>query len=495
MTFSNKNKNLLIALIVLIKVFILIYFVFQSNHTDSFINKFISNDYSELLGPIDNLVKTGTYENVENSNIPYADRMPGYMFPYVIFRYIFSQKIAVLLLISFQIIFSLIASLCLFKLIYLMTKKTYLSFSILIIFSLFSFLIPWELWTYPESLSVSCYVVGLLFTYLSIEGKKINLIYGGLFFAWMFFLRGFLGGYFLLPILFIVLSSNSVKNSFNRILIFMIPLILFEFFWVSRNYYSKGEVIFLQKKFVYDHSLNLNDEYPFNSSFKPSILELRKLISLWGGNNVKYYTNSEMGYFFNEKTASIETSFPNWIFKNEFNKDRLVHLKELVQNSYLSEQGKLNRIDAEKKLIHYVAESQNIFNEIHGNKILISSLSRLKNLLVNNIVANWPGKGFSENSILVKVYKISVVFIFYLMILFSIASFFIKNNFSKKDKLFRSCLLFSFLYLLFVFGFVINIAEFKYTATLFVSCTILSSPTIDSIFIKLYSYAKNLFKT
>ncbi|GIR59252.1 MAG: hypothetical protein CM15mP65_18330 [Crocinitomicaceae bacterium] len=72
MTLSNKNRNVLIALIVLIKVFILIYFVFQSNHTDSFINKFISNDYSELLGPVDNLVKTGTYEYVENSNIPYA---------------------------------------------------------------------------------------------------------------------------------------------------------------------------------------------------------------------------------------------------------------------------------------------------------------------------------------------------------------------------------------------------------------------------------------
>ena len=460
-----------------------------------FINKFISNDYSELLGPVDNLVKTGTYEYIENSNIPYSDRMPGYMFPYIIFRYIFSQKIAVLLLISFQIIFSLIASLCLFKLIYLMTKKTYLSFFVFIIFSLFSFLIPWELWTYPESLSVSCFIFGLFFTYLSIGGKRINLIYGGLFFAWMFFLRGFLGGYFLLPIFFIVLSSKSAKNSFNRILIFMIPLILFEFFWVSRNYYSKGEVIFLQTKFVNSHSLNINNEYPFDSSYKPSILELRNLISLWGGNNVKYYTNSEMGYFFNEKTASIDTSFPNWIFKKEFNKDRLIHLKELVQNSYFSEQDKLKRIEAEKKLIHYVAESQNIFNGIHGNKIFISAFSRIKNLLVNNIVANWPGKNFSENSILVKVYKLSVVFIFYLMILFSIISFLLKNNFSNKNKLFRICLLFNFLYLLFVFGFVINFAEFKYSATLFVSCTILSSPTIDSIFIKLSSYTKNFFRT
>ena len=495
MTFSNKNKNVLIALVVLLKVFILIYFIFQSSYTDSFINNVISNDYSELLGPVDNLVKTGTYEYIENSNIPYSDRMPGYMFPYVIFRYIFSQEISVLLLISFQIIFSIIASLCLFKLIYLMTEKTYLSFFVFIIFSLFSFIIPWELWTYPESLSVSCYIVGLLFTYLSIGGNRINLIYGGLFFAWMFFLRGFLGGYFLLPILFIVLLSNSIKNSFYKVLIFMTPLILFQVFWVSRNYYSKGEVIFLQTKFVYDHNLNLNDEYPFNSSFKPSILELRKLISLWGGNNVKYYTNSEMGYFFNEKTASIDTSFPNWIFKKEFNKDRLVHLKELVQNSYLSEQGKLNRIDAEKKLINYVAESQNIFNEIHGNKILISSLSRLKNLLVNNIVANWPGKSFSENSILVKVYKISVVFIFYLMILFSIASFFVKNNFTTKDKFFRICLLLSFLYLLFVFSTVINIAEFKYTATLFVSCTILSAPILDSIFMKLSLYTKFFFRT
>ncbi|GIR59254.1 MAG: hypothetical protein CM15mP65_18350 [Crocinitomicaceae bacterium] len=62
----------------------------------------------------------------------------------------------------------------------------------------------------------------------------------------------------------------------------------------------------------------------------------------------------------------------------------------------MSEQGKLNRIDAEKKLIHYVAESQNIFNEIHGNKILISSLSRLKNLLVNNIVGIGREKAFQK---------------------------------------------------------------------------------------------------
>ena len=70
MRFSIENRNVLIALIVLIKVFILIFFVFQSSHTDSFINKFISNDYSELLGPVDKLVNTGTYEYVENSNIP-----------------------------------------------------------------------------------------------------------------------------------------------------------------------------------------------------------------------------------------------------------------------------------------------------------------------------------------------------------------------------------------------------------------------------------------
>ena len=492
---SIKNRNALIALIVLFKIFLLIYFIFQLNPSDSFINIFISNDYSELLGPVDNLVQTGTYEYVKNSNIPYTDRMPGYMFPYVMFRYIFSQKIAVLLLISFQIIFSIIASLCLFKLIYLMTKKTYLSFLVFIIFFLFSFLTPWELWTYPESLSVSCYIFGLLFTYMSIGGKKINLIYGGLFFAWMFFLRGFLGGYFLLPILFIILSSKSLKNSFVRVLIFLIPLIFIQFFWVSRNYYSKGEVIFLQSKFVQDHSFDFDNEYPFNSSYKPSILDLRKLISLWGGNNVKYYTNSEMGYFLNEKTASVDTSFPDWIFKKEFSKDRLIYLKELVQNSYLSEQSELNRIEAEKKLIAYVAESHNVFNEIHGNKIFISSISRIKNLLVNNIVANWPGESFSKSSILVKIYKLSVVFIFYLLILFSIISFLLKNNFNKKDKFFRICLSLSFLYLLFLFSFVINIAEFKYTATLFVSCTILSTPTIDSIFIKLSSYTKSFFRT
>ena len=69
---SFKNRNILIALIIVIKVSVLLCFIFQLSSTDSFSSRFITNDYSELLGPVDNLIETGTYEYVKNSNIPYA---------------------------------------------------------------------------------------------------------------------------------------------------------------------------------------------------------------------------------------------------------------------------------------------------------------------------------------------------------------------------------------------------------------------------------------
>ena len=103
-------KKTPIYVIILLKVIVLgILATSVYTHTDDalIIEKFKSNDYGELLAPVDNLIEHGTYAKSSDINHPYLGRLPGYMFPYVIFRAFLSQKSAVFLLLVFQFLLGL----------------------------------------------------------------------------------------------------------------------------------------------------------------------------------------------------------------------------------------------------------------------------------------------------------------------------------------------------------------------------------------------------
>ena len=77
--------------VLIIKLCFLFYIIqYQGTFSDNnFVDRFTTNDYSSLLGPVNNLIQTGNYELIKYSGIPYTERLPGYMFPFVLFRFFF----------------------------------------------------------------------------------------------------------------------------------------------------------------------------------------------------------------------------------------------------------------------------------------------------------------------------------------------------------------------------------------------------------------------
>ena len=476
-------KKTPIYLIILLKVIVLgILATSVYTHTDDalIIEKFKSNDYGELLAPVDNLIEHGTYAKSSNINHPYVGRLPGYMFPYVIFRAFLSQKSAVLLLLIFQFLLGLFSSYALYLLLRNSVKASiYLSCLGVITYTFFSFSVAWELRTYPESIALSCFIIGSYFLLKSLtnQNKKILLLSGS-FFAWMFFLRGFLLLYFLpiSAILFIpLLRSKNFKLISIRLLLFFMPLLVIETSWVSRNYYNTGEFIPLQDTLSYSFSQEcMTEEYPFNSPYKPTILALRELIALWGGDNVHFYPNSEMGYFLSNDNLKIENHFPDYIFNDSFVPKDIHEINEHCKASFNSNLSLPERINQETLLWETISEKSNLFKASHSSMLLTASISRFKNLVLRNVTSDWPGKSFSENHLIYKIYKLLILSCYFTPILLSVLSLIF---FLLKPKRINTTTIFFFLclsILCLTFMFLVNVAEFKYFMTGWVSSLIIS---------------------
>ena len=483
------KRNLVILCVAkILLAFFLFYQLGQTNNGGFSSDIFVSNDYSELLSPTDNLIENGTYALSSSPEKAYSGRLPGYLFPYVVFRFLFDKSAAISLLILFQIALSLFAGIKLFFLIKSLNQNRNLwAYTALLLFFLFSSFIPWELWTYPESISVSSYILSLYYLHLYLENKlKKYLILSGAFLAWVFFLRGFLGVYFLAPILAILWSEIKSPKPVLRILktslVFLIPLLLMEVFWVSRNYKAQQKFIPLQEGLYLSAGADLiiDETYPFNSPYKPSILSLRELIGQWGGDNVHFYPGSEMSYFLDSKNPKqIDPYFPSLVFSKRIQKEDFISLKNLCDSSFNNSLSKSSRKRVELKLIDRTQELQNKFREDHGSLLVFSSMNKLKNLVLRNITSNWPGKSFSENSLFYKCIKLGTLAAYgfsLLLGLFSIVFVFFNLNFRS---ILSIILTLNLTLHLITFMFLINVAEYKYFMTGYVSLLILAFTFLD----------------
>ena len=420
-----NNKSKILLSIVLIKLFLLSYIVLYQGSIFSldFIDRFKTNDYSALLGPVNNLTETGTYELVKNSGISFTDRLPGYMFPFIFFRFFLSENISILMLIIYQVIVSLIASYLLYEIAIRISKNFFISISVFTIYNLISFLIPWELWAVPESLSVSYYIIAIFLLYIFFyENQSLKFIFfSGFFTSMVFFLRGFLF-FNIVSVIFVIILTNKFSiNSFKFCIIFIIPFLFFESLWIGRNYFSKDEFIPLTTfQVLNDIDFELDDNYPFDYSYKPTVLKLRKLISCWGGVNVPSYEYSEMGFFINNK-KDITKVFPNWIFSCGISKEMLLEIQNLLLKSFDSNLPFLERCNIEKELFNYIDFAINNFKYDSNYHSFLSYFKRSKNLIYNNIVADWPIGSFNSNSIIIKIYKILILVVYFSSVLISLS--------------------------------------------------------------------------
>jgi len=453
-----------------IKIILLLLYIKFSGLSSNLLNQFylLNSDYPELLGPVDNYFISGTFEKDLHSSVSYAGRLPGYIFPYFFLKMLFSRHIALTLLVVFQIIFSAVAAYMLGLLAYQIFQKKIIFFLFFIFFIAFGFFSVWDLFVAPESISICAYVLHLFLLNRYMENRKNTaLIFSGLFLAWAFFLRGFLGIYFVTAIIVIAGFHFKHRHGIKRILvnsfIFLIPLIVMELAWVTRNYSAFGKLILLQTTYVPGQPAEMYNLE--NRSDRYLEVSLRRLVSSWGGECGWYFPGSEMGWLrISDDSVADRFQFKSYVFYPGFSRDSLDKMRVAYQG-YSSTNG-VQKDSLYSRLIFLAEHYREKY--IRNNQFryyMITPVMRVKNLVIKNVVADWPGVSFSNSHWAIKCYKAMVVILYFLILIAGGAGMFLCLWMIRKIHFILIAAAFNVFLLLFLFAELIELAHFAYFAT------------------------------
>lgn len=428
-------------------------------------------DMSEIFLPVDMLVKTGTYSQGEN-NIPFAGRMPGYIFPYLIFRLIFNKSISLYLLGIFQLILKSISAILIHQIIYNITKSVRWAHVALFIYVFIPYFGFWDYICHPNSTSVSIYVI-LLYSLYNFKDKASSLTWIGILMTYLFFMRPFLFVY-LLPIsiyIFYHLNKNqSYVYVIKRISIFFIPLLFFESMWVIRNYISLKKFIPFQSAYV---SLNYGKFYQsvdYTDKDKTSLIKVRALIHCWGGETFWYFPG-EKAWFCGKDNNFI---FPPYVYTKSISIDSLLYLKQLIFISLHNDFDTKKKDSIENKIIEVTNRYIKYYKKEKPLDYWIFSKFRVwKTLLFKNITQDWPGYQYGRKNIVYLLLKI-ISIIEYTTLWISFLFVLIKLIFQmNKISSFEWLLISHVFILLFSFAFLINALHYNYLITTYASILIL----------------------
>lgn len=486
--FTKPIKWLVVAFG--IKLFLYFLFILpDANPKRKFSGPFIqSADHVEYLTPIDNFIEKGIYA-IGDSNEPYAGRLPGFVFPYIVFRATLSEQSANVALGIFILLLAVIASYVLGLLLYQLTQKRW---AFLVGFSLINF-IPyfWHYeWTlHTSSLGVSCLIFfAYYFHSYNTQHAKKHLLYAGFFLCWLLLLRGFCFVYLPFVLLFLFLfekkTGKTIKELIISFFIFLLPLGVFESMWVTRNFVSLHKFVPLQTSFV-PGTESKNPEYGYQSITKYSLTKVRELIFTWGGENAWYFPDSDISWFaWKGGNNTSDFKFDESIFFEGFTKDTLVALRNEVFFSYRDSLTGHQHDSIEKKIIR---TSEHLKLKFKANKAgyyyFYAPIKRLKNYLFRNVTQDWPGPPYAQSNSFQKFLRfISVSGYFILLLQILIFPFmYWKKRASEGNSQFYLLFyilliasIFPFMYLIvmshytyFIFGFTTLIPIFVYNLKVF----------------------------
>jgi hypothetical protein len=423
-----------------------------------------SPDRGEYITPMDNYVEHGTYA-LQPDNEPYAGRLPGFIFPYLLFRIVFSQNVSNFLLGIFILLMSFIASLKLVRLLNDLTGSiTAVIFGLAVIMVLpYFWHSDWLL--HPYSLAASCLIIGIYFIHSYFRSGE-KLLYSGFFLAWLFMLRGVVFLFIPVAVLIIIihLKRNSVgyQTLLSHLGIFILPFVLMEAFWIGRNFVTLHKFIPLQTSFV-PGANGSNPEYSYNSPAKYSMMKLREFINCWGGDNFWYFKNADMAWFVygESKTAAAE-HFKPVVFEVGITPQQLDSLRKDVRYSFEKDLSQTQHDSIENRIIE---KSVIFIKQFKKSKLwyyyLVAPFNRIKNFLFKSPVQDWPGAAFKDLGLIKKGIKIFSFLIYvFILILFPLVLI-VKSRTILKNSLFSLLSLFT-LALVFTFAFIINAAHYSY---------------------------------
>ncbi|NNM95713.1 MAG: hypothetical protein HKL88_09695 [Bacteroidia bacterium] len=302
-------------------------------------------DTPSYLNPIDALLSAGVYTP--------DFRMPGYGIVYFFFRLFASKAAACNLVIVCQ--FAL-AALCVYLLaltaIRLFKKRQafYICFYLMLVSSYSNF---YDGYLLTESFCSSALIISVYFFTLWIESQKTkHLILAGIFLTWVIFLRPVflpllpLFAFFITP-----LQQPPLPHWKKAVLLFVIPFILCDGAWITRNYLR-------HKKFI---ALTSSVEYPqLKNSY---IIPLTSFVQAWGGCTGYTDNNSSLGWFgyyiAGTPKPVLYDSLPGGIYTSAFNKDSLIRIRKLIQTVQNPYTDSLVRESCNSELIYKLINYKN----------------------------------------------------------------------------------------------------------------------------------------
>lgn len=475
--FKIENWKFWILFIFLIKIIVLSFFFFKATQSNYEINglAIIHNDFSEFIEPCNQLLERGKYA-LKDSNEPYMGRLPGYGFPYLIFRLLFSEFISIQLTVLSQIILSSFAIYALGLIIFFLTNNKKYFYFIIFIFPIFFFFNKEDLFTGPASFSYSAFTLHLFFLqqYFKHKKNKYLLISGG-FLTWLFFLRPFTLVFIGSLIFSITIKRNfKIKHKVKMMIFLFLPFVLCEFVWTTRNYLNTERFIPLQDSYVPGQRFDYTVGCGINCTAKYSVLEVRKLIVSWGGNSNWFIPGTEMHWFFNKKKESDGeyTFLKKNIFSKGFNKDSLQNLKSIFLASFNQKINLEERKKIDRKILQKSRKFKNIFKENHPFQFYFTSyMLRFKNFLLINPTTDWPGESLKKSSLTYKIFKFFSIVIYYIVTISVLILTFFDYKSIKKETLINYCVM-SNIILIITFVAFIELSTFSYYITGFISSSI-----------------------
>jgi len=331
---STKSILKYSGIALLIRLLILAYFIYNTHvlFPDRLIDGFIfrMNDYEYFLGTIDNYFDHGTMTYLDQAK-PFAGRMPGYGFPYLLIREFTGREAGLAILMGLQILLSSVAT-CVLALTALLVFRNSKIFHV--VFWSFAICAPtiiFDIFTLSESFSISAIIFFHFFLLrFTLENRRSQLLLAGFFLAWAIFLRPFLGLFIAIVPLYLLWSMIKAGKKLPEIItlnaIFLLPFIVFESAWVTRNYISLHRFIPLET--------SLTESYGENGAYRTSAIGIRSMINAWGGETGEFYDGSDGWWFHHAKGDDIKSYvFKPYVFNADFTRDSLVALKYIFNQS------------------------------------------------------------------------------------------------------------------------------------------------------------------
>ncbi len=409
-----------------------------------------------------NIIDHGKF-TIYSNMAPFSGRMPGYEMVLILSAFFSdSPEFSFLFVVIFQSIFAGISMFFLAILSYSIFRSKSIAFLTYILYGISTYVSLYDIKGLTESLACSFFIIAFSLLLNNRFNKRIliKLLIGSIL-LYCLLLRQYILPFFILWIIYIVhieySSSKSIKLVIIHVMIFLLPIILFETFWILRNYHQQKKFIPLVNSLYagYDSQEAKNEKFYFS----PLMKSLAEFIQSWGGDLIWWNKKAEITAFVSTVPKSYAeqhemlNTFPSYIYTSRYNKDSLIGIQkffrgelELKDEAIISSLNRYKKSFKEEKPCHYY---------------ITAPLRLSYNFLFHSGTYNFFNKSFNELNIFEKVIKIFYT-IFYLVILVFglIGLFILLNNNHKSMK--NLLLIITSIYIILLASFIIRRIEYRH---------------------------------